>query len=120
MKTGTKTMKLIRVRDIPRERFGTYLRIVAAFRPEKGNPRRIQFTAEGNLVVYPRKTSTKATDITTVKLLINSTLSTPNVKFVTANLVNFYLETPMEQREFIRIPLKVIPPKIMKQYKSVC
>jgi len=45
MKTGTKTMKSIRVRDIPRGRFATYLRIVAAFRPEKENPRQIQFTA---------------------------------------------------------------------------
>jgi len=44
----------------------------------------------GNLVIYPGKTSTKAADITTVKLLINSTLSTPNARFITADIANFY------------------------------
>jgi hypothetical protein len=34
-------------------------------------------------------------DLTTAKLLINSTISTPGTKFLGINLANFYLNTPM-------------------------
>eukprot|EP00543_Licmophora_paradoxa_P002922 CAMPEP_0202451368 /NCGR_PEP_ID=MMETSP1360-20130828/9828_1 /ASSEMBLY_ACC=CAM_ASM_000848 /TAXON_ID=515479 /ORGANISM="Licmophora paradoxa, Strain CCMP2313" /LENGTH=48 /DNA_ID= /DNA_START= /DNA_END= /DNA_ORIENTATION= len=43
-----------------------------------------------------------------VILIINSMLSTPNAKFVTAGLTDFYLETPMEHPKYIRIPVKFI------------
>eukprot|EP00543_Licmophora_paradoxa_P002438 CAMPEP_0202455102 /NCGR_PEP_ID=MMETSP1360-20130828/12708_1 /ASSEMBLY_ACC=CAM_ASM_000848 /TAXON_ID=515479 /ORGANISM="Licmophora paradoxa, Strain CCMP2313" /LENGTH=51 /DNA_ID=CAMNT_0049074599 /DNA_START=1153 /DNA_END=1308 /DNA_ORIENTATION=- len=50
-----------------------------------------------------------------VKLFINSTLSTPNTRFVNADLANFYLEMPMERPEYIKIIVKVIPLNIMQQ-----
>jgi len=68
---------------------GRILRIVAAYRPEKDNPRRIRFTVGGNLIEYLGKTSTKATDITTVKILFNSVLSTDGARFITLDLKDF-------------------------------
>mmetsp|Transcript_25840 Transcript_25840/g.36772 ORF Transcript_25840/g.36772 Transcript_25840/m.36772 type:complete len:290 (-) Transcript_25840:243-1112(-) len=95
---------------------GRILRIVAAYRPEKDNPRRIRFTVGGNLIEYLGKTSTKAADITTVKILFNSVLSTDGARFITLDLKDFYLNTPMEQYEYMRIPLNIIPDTIIDEY----
>jgi hypothetical protein len=75
---GTNTIFFINVKDIPKGRKATYLRVVAAMRPEKANPRRVRWTVGGDRIDYPDDVSTKTADLTTAKLLINSTLSTPN------------------------------------------
>ena len=116
MKTGTNTIKFISADQIPKDKKATYLRIVAAYRPEKENPPQICFTVGGNLIFYPGNTSTKAADIVTVKIFINSTLSTPNAKFMTIDIKDFYLNTPMEEYEYMRIPVSIIPDDIIKQY----
>jgi hypothetical protein len=50
----------------------------------------------GNLVNYPDDCGTPTADLLTVKLLLNSIISTPNAKFMTINLKDFYLLTPMK------------------------
>ncbi|KAI2496471.1 hypothetical protein MHU86_18012 [Fragilaria crotonensis] len=113
---GTNTMHFIPVSAIPRGRKATYLRVVSAFRPEKENPRRVRWTCGGDKVDYPFDVSTKTADLTTAKLLINSVLSTKNAKFLTADLKDFYLGTPMERYEYMRIPIHMIPDVIIDQY----
>jgi hypothetical protein len=56
-------------------------------------------------------------DMTTVKCLINSVVSTPEAKFMTMDISDFYLNTPMEQYENMRIPLSAIPDCSMEEYK---
>jgi hypothetical protein len=73
---GTNTMFFIAYKNIPKGRKATYLCVVAAFCPEKANPRRIRWTVGGDRIDYPYNVSTK-----TAKLLFNSVLSTPNAKF---------------------------------------
>ena len=118
MPTGTETMVFIPVSGVPKGTKATYLRIVAAFRPEKANPRRVRFTVGGDRVYYDGDVSTKTADLTTVKTVINSVISTPNGKFVTADLKDFYLETPMDKKDYayMRIPVSVIPDSIMLEY----
>ena len=66
---------------------------------------------------YPGNVSTPTADLTTVKILINSSvLSTPNARFATGGLANLYLNNPMERYEYMRIPVRDIPPTIMIQY----
>jgi hypothetical protein len=113
---GTNTIFFINVKDIPKGRKATYLRVVAALRPEKANPRRVRWTVGGDRIDYPDDVSTKTADLTTAKLLINSTLSTPNARYMTADLKDFYLGTPMERYEYMRIPLDMIPQAIIDQY----
>jgi hypothetical protein len=54
--------------------------------------------------------------LTTAKLLFNSVISTPNARFMTADIKDFYLCTPMDRYENMRIPVHVIPPAIFEQY----
>jgi hypothetical protein len=117
MPTGTNTMFFIPKSAIPKHKKATYLRIVAAHRPEKQNPRRVRFTAGGNQIDYAGDVSTKTADLTTVKTFFNSVISTPKARFMTADLKDFYLETPMEEFEYMRIPVAIIPDSIMTEYK---
>ncbi len=56
-------------------------------------------------------------DLTTIKMLWNSILSTENAKLITADVPNFYLGTPMERSEFMLFPLKIMPKEIITKYK---
>ena len=116
MPTGTNTMFFIPVNAIPKDKKPTYLKIVAAFRPEKANPRRVRFTVGGDRITYDGDVSTKTADLSTVKTLLNSVISTPGARFMTGDLKDFYLNTPMAEYEYMRIPVSVIPESIMLEY----
>jgi hypothetical protein len=60
-------------------------------------------------VDYPGAVSTKTADLATAKTLINSVLSTLGAKYMTGDLKDFYLNTPMECYEYVRLPIEVIP-----------
>jgi hypothetical protein len=96
MPHGTDTIYFIPFRQIPKDRKATYIRVVCTNRPKKPEPQRIRWTAGGNLVDYPGDVSTKTANITTIKILLNSVLSTPDARFMTIDLKDFYLNTPME------------------------
>ena len=51
------------------------------------------------------------------KILFNSVVSTKGARFMTMDISNFYLNTPIWQPEYIRIKLSDIPDKIIKEYK---
>jgi hypothetical protein len=116
MRKGTATIHFIPVSAIPQGRNATYLKIVAADKPHKANKRRVRFTVGGNHVDYKGDISTKTADLTTAKCLFNSAISTPGAKFMTADIKYFYLNTPMNRYEYMRIPEKDTPATIMTQY----
>ena len=100
---GTETMKFIYKHEIPKDRLRdvTYGRIVCTYRPQKSEPNRSRLTAGGNLVNYPWEVATPTGDLITAKLLFNSVISTPGVRFLSMDLKNFYLCTPMLRPEFM-------------------
>ena len=114
---GTNTMFFIDHKAVPKGRKITYLNVISAYRPEKKDPHRVRWTCGGDQVGYPGNVSTKTADITTAKILINSVLSTPKSKMVLTDLKDFYLGTPMERYEYMRIPVHMIPDNIMELYK---
>jgi hypothetical protein len=113
---GTNTLHFVKFSSIPKDRKVAYLRLVVADRPQKTNPRRVRWTVGGDQIDYPGDVSTKTSDMLTTKILINSTLSTPGAKFCCADLKDFYLNTPLPRPEYIRVPLKQIPTKMMDLY----
>ena len=66
-----------------------------AYRPGKPDPYRTRLTFRGNLIDHPRDCGTLTVDLLTVKLLLNSIVSTPGSKFMTIDIKDFYLNTPM-------------------------
>jgi hypothetical protein len=51
-----------------------------------------------------------------VKLMINSVCWRPNAKFMTADLGNFYLRTPLDHKEYVQIKLSTIPQEFIDEY----
>ncbi len=67
-----------------------------AYCPQKKEPNRSRLTFGGDRINYPFDTSTPTADLTTIKMLWHLVLSTENAKFITANVANFYLGTPVD------------------------
>jgi hypothetical protein len=116
MPTGTGTLDFIDFKDLPRNKKATYVRVVAADRPEKPQPRRIRWTLGGDRIDYPGNKTTKTADLTTAKLLLNSVISTPNGRFMTIDLGDFYLNTDLPEPEFVRIPVSILSDRIITLY----
>jgi hypothetical protein len=57
----------------------------------------------GNRVHYPGNAGTPTADILIVKLFINSTISTPNAKYMTIDIKDFYLNTPMARYKYMQL-----------------
>ena len=116
MPSGTNTIRFIRRSDVPKDRKPTYAKFVCTIRPQKKETHRTRLTVGGNLITFTGDVSTPTADITLAKLLINSTLSTPNAKWMGIDLKDFYLNNPMASFEYMRIPLRLIPEEIVTQY----
>ena len=79
----------------------TYGRVVVDYQPEKSDPYCTRLTVGGNLIVYPNDCGTPTVNLLTVKLLLNSIISSPGAKFLTIDIKNFYLNTPMKRFEYM-------------------
>ena len=50
----------------------------------------------------------------TVKLLLNIIVSTPNAKFMSIDIKDFYLNTPMPRYEYMRLKLGNLPDGVIR------
>ena len=95
----------------------TYGQFVCTVRPEKKEPNRTRFVIGGDKINYPGKVATPTADMLVAKLLFNSVVSTKDAKFMTLDISDFYLMTPLLRPEYIRIKLSDLPEEIIQQYK---
>ena len=75
-----------------------------------------RITVGGNLIKYSDNVSAKTVEITTAKILIDSTISTLNAKFFIFNIGNFYLRTPMQRYKYMFLNVKDISMDIIIRY----
>jgi hypothetical protein len=68
-------------------------------------------------VHYLGDAGTPTADLLTVKLLLNSIISTPNAKFMTMDIKDFYLDTLMARYEYMRLQLADMPEDVIAHYK---
>jgi hypothetical protein len=54
--------------------------------------------------------------MTTAKILLNSTIFEPEAKWFGIDLKDFYPNTTMDRREYVKIPYNLIPKEIQDQY----
>ena len=113
---GTNTIYFIEKSNIPDEQWKdvTYGQVAVTYRPEKSYPCQTRLTVGGNLISYPSNCGTPTVDLLTVKLLLNSIISTPGSKFMTIGINNFYLNTPIARYEYMRLKLCDIPEDVKK------
>ncbi len=91
--TTTETIFFINKNNIPEERRAniTYSRIVCMYHDGKKDKFYTHITMGGNLIQYLGDCRMPTSNLLTVKLLLNSVISTPTAKFMTLDLKDFHL-----------------------------
>ncbi len=125
IKKPTNTIRFIREQDVPKSRKKdvTYGSFVCSVRPEKTDePNRTRFTVGGDKINYPGEVATPTADMLVTKMLFNSVVSTAGARFMTMDISNFYLMTPLLRPEYLKIKLSDIPTEIIAEYnlKAIC
>jgi hypothetical protein len=69
-----------------------------------------------SLTDYSGDVATFTADITTFKILINSTLSTEDAAMMMMDIKNYYMGTPLPQFEYMKMLLSRFPEKIVQKY----
>ena len=69
-----------------------------------------------NFIQCEVELTTRTADLITSKILWNSTLSTEGARYMCADVKNFYINTPMDEPEYMKIKLYPIPPEFMSKY----
>ena len=115
----TNTIFFIPYHQVPidRRKDVTYGSFSCDMKPNKAETHRTRLTAGGDRINYPEDVGTPTADMTLVKTLFNSIISTEGAKCVMLDVKDFYLNTPMTRYEYMRLKLTDIPEEIIVEYK---
>jgi hypothetical protein len=113
--TGTNTMVFIPA--LPRGRTAAYYnpQVKVKVNLQGETIRRVRGTIGGDKVDYPGDKSSSTAALQTVKLLLNAVVS-EDASWCTADITDFYLGTPLPRKEYMRIRISQIPPRIITAY----
>ena len=117
---GTDTMEFVQQNTIPRNKKVTYANFVCDLRPLKAEKHRVRMTIGGDKLDYQHKTASPTASLIESKLLINSVISDAKhgAKFFTMDLKDHFLQTIMDEPEYMRIHRRYIPKEIQNEYST--
>ena len=69
--------------------------------------------AEGNLIDYPRITSTPTAGIVTIKTYLNSVILIPNNKYCNIDIKDYYLNSLLKSCKYMRILFSILLQEII-------
>ena len=73
----------------------------------------------GGHLQYDGKTSTKTAGLETIKIHLNSTISTKNAKYVAADIGKFYTNSELDLLEYMRIHENPPQPKTIRNHQRI-
>ena len=114
----TDTIKFIPHASVPTDKKVTYASFVCDHRPLKSEKWRIRLVVGGDKLDYDLDSGSPATDLTETKLLFNSVISDAKngARFLSMDLKDVFLHTPMAHPEYMKIPFKYFPNDIIHRY----
>jgi hypothetical protein len=113
---GTDTCFFIELKNIPNDRNMTFGKIVCDYKPHKKEKERVRLTVSGDRLDYSGDVATSTADITTFKILINSTISTEDAAMMMMDIKNYYIDTPLPWFEYMKMLLSRFPEEIIQKY----
>jgi hypothetical protein len=113
---GTDTRFFIKLTNILKDRKITYGKILCDYKPHKKEKERVLLTVGGDRLDYSGDVATSTADITTFKILINSTLSTEEAAMMMMDIKNYYLGTPLPRFKYIKMLLSLSTEEIVQTY----
>ena len=113
MKRGNNTIFFIPRSKVPTSKKVTYGRLVATIRALKAETHRVRLIVGGDRLEYAGDASSACAALTTVKMLLNSVISTEDARFGTIDIKDFYYGTPLADFEYMHLPISIIPEEII-------
>jgi hypothetical protein len=104
------------LKNIPNGRNVTYSKIVCDYKPHKKENECVRLTVGGDRLDYSGDVATSTADITTFKILINSTLSTKDATMMMMDIKNYYIGTPLRRFEYMKMLLSRFTEEIIQKY----
>jgi hypothetical protein len=112
-------MHFVNPRDKPTNRLASYYNPQVRVKVKNDViKRRVRGTYGGNLSDYQGETAAFTADLTTIKLLLNAVVSEDDTRFMTLDITDFYLCSPLERPEYMRIHRRDLPPETIDKYKD--
>ena len=96
---GTDTIDFIFHKEKPKDLRATYVRAVCDIQPQKTETHRTRLTAGGNLIDYLGEVSTPTSELTTMKLHVNSVISDVKSRYMWMDIKYYYLKNQMDRDE---------------------
>lgn len=116
---GTNTIRFIPKHMVPQNAKYTYANFICDYRPLKDDKYRVRLCVGGDKLDYVYDAGSPAASLIETKLILNSTISDAKkgARFMTADIKDFFLATPMEGYEYMRIHSKYFFDDIREKYK---
>ena len=110
----TDTIDFIHIDEVPNGRYVTYVMYVLDYRPLKGEPYRVKITISEDRLKNNSDAGSPAANLLETKALLNSTISdaTKSAHFMTADIQDYFLTTPMSKTEHMKVQYNYIPEDI--------
>ena len=89
--------------------------VVCEVKTQNEDPNRTRITVSGIQICYPGNVGMPTVSLDLVKLVIKSVMSRQNARFVCFDKKNFYLQTPIDRSEYVRIKLSDIPQEFIEE-----
>jgi hypothetical protein len=115
---GTDAMEFIPFHQVPKNKKVAYANMVCDHRPHKTEKYRVRLTIGGDVLDYFGSTASPAASLIETKLLLNSTISDSHLgaRFCTIDIKDFFLQTILEDTEYLRIHEIYFLEDIRKRY----
>ena len=115
---GTEIIEFTYKIEVPGDRDVTYASFVCDYRPLKDDPYRVRIVVGGDQLSYNENAASPAASLLETKIILNSTISDAErgAKFVTADIKDYFLATPMSRPEYMKVLIKYFPDDIIKKY----
>ena len=103
----TNTCFFIHKNQVPAAHFRdvTYGKFKCSVRPQKEEPNRSRLVLGGNRTNFTGEVGTPTAKILLIKIMLNSVVSTNGAKFMTIDISDFYLNTPLKRFEYVKLKM---------------
>ena len=95
----------------------TYTGICTEYREQNEEKHWLWTTIGNNRINYPSNISIRTEQLTTIKLLLNSVVSTLGASFMTSDIKQVYLNTPLKPQKLTKVHISILPYEIIEENK---
>jgi hypothetical protein len=114
----TATMKIIKFEEMEDGRKPSYYNPQTRIKVKSDGSKefRVRGTYGGNISDYLGPKSAMTADMVSIKLLLNAVLAKKGRRFMTLDIKDFYLGTPMDRKEYMKIAVDQFPEEARAQF----